>query len=82
MKERISLVIDDSRQIRVNEVSAQDFISNCNEARYCSKVFYKIMGALKRDQIESLESFQLYWKISRPPTEGLKRQTGKFPDGL
>ena len=40
VKERVSLVWDDSRQMRVNKFSTQDFKSYCNEARYCSKVFY------------------------------------------
>ena len=74
--------------MRVNEFPAQDFISTI-------AMFFWIIGALKRDQIESLESFQIYWKIPRPFTEGLKmensqsaltegvkRQLGKFPDSL
>ena len=72
-EEHVSLVWENSRQMCVNEFSAKDFISNRNEAHYCSNVFYKIIGALKRDQIESLESFQIYWKIPRPTPERLKR---------
>ena len=44
----------------------------------------RLLGALERDQIESMSSFQRYWKIPRQLREGLglKRQSGMFPDGL
>ena len=67
--------------MRIDEFPAQDFISSCNEANENSDVFHWVIGALKRDQSESLDSFQnILENLQTDLTEGLKGQLKKFSD--